>query len=495
MDAALVWFRRDLRDFDHAALHHALRQSQRVYCVFVFDTDILEALHDNSMTFDRRLAYIHAALVELDAGLRAMGGALIVLQGRTTDVIPALSRKLGVDAVFANRDYEPQAIARDTLVADQLKVDGRDWLSFKDQVIFEKDEVLTQSGLPFSVFTPYKRAWLNRLHAEESVNGNPTSLTPYLIDGLRASFALPPNELNHPVPPLEAIGFASIAPIVLPIPAGMSGGEQLLNEFIARLPQYAATRDFPALDATSHLSVHLRFGTVSIRSLVRQALDADRLGEGGSGASVWLSELIWREFYFMILHCHPRVTERAFKPAFDAIAWEDGESAKAHFRAWCSGQTGYPMVDAAMMQLNRTGFMHNRLRMVTASFLTKDLGVDWRLGERYFAQRLNDYELAANNGGWQWAASTGCDAQPYFRIFNPVKQSEKFDPDGDFIRQYLPQLGQLNSKDIHAPWLASPKSLSNAGIELGKHYPLPIVEHEKARQRTLARYAVVKNSA
>jgi deoxyribodipyrimidine photo-lyase len=241
------------------------------------------------------------------------------------------------------------------------------------------------------------------------------------------------------------------------------------------------------MDATSRLSVHLRFGTTSIRQLARTAHAL--AAQGSQGAAVWLSELIWRDFYAMILARHPRVVSQSFKPAFDALEWEQGAQAEAAFAAWCEGRTGYPLVDAAMAQLNQTGFMHNRLRMVTASFLVKDLGIDWRRGERYFALKLNDYELASNNGGWQWAASTGCDAQPWFRIFNPVTQSRKFDPDGDFIRQYLPQLAQLDGRAVHAPWLAGHDSLAVPG------YHLPIVDHDAARKRTLARFGILKQDS
>ncbi|MDP3139952.1 MAG: FAD-binding domain-containing protein, partial [Burkholderiaceae bacterium] len=253
---------------------------------------------------------------------------------------------------------------------------------------------------------------------------------------------------------------------------------------------YGDARDFPAIKGPSYLSVHLRFGTVSIRALAGAA--HARTMQGSHGAAVWLSELIWRDFYFQILHHYPHVVGHAFKPAFDAIHWEHGKKADALFKAWCEGRTGYPLVDAAMAQINQSGYMHNRLRMVVASFLVKDLGIDWRWGERYFAEHLNDFDLAANNGGWQWASSTGCDAQPWFRIFNPVTQSRKFDPEGKFIRKYLPQLGDLPTAVLHEPWTASPMELLAAGVKLGDNYPMPVVHHDEARSRTLQRYAVVK---
>jgi deoxyribodipyrimidine photo-lyase len=475
---SLVWFRRDLRDFDHAALHAALSESGTVYCAFVFDKEIIDSLPRG----DRRVAFIHAAVTELDVALRTAGGGLIVRHARAVHDIPRLAAELGVDAVFANHDYEPAAMARDTAVARQLHADGRSWLSFKDQVIFERDDILSQSGKPFSVFTPYKNAWLKTLHATEE-----TSLTPHAVAPAQGQLALSAH--TGSIPALSDLGFEDIP---IPVPAGMSGGQTLFDEFISRLAQYDRTRDFPAIKGPSYLSAHLRFGTVSIRGLVRHALVAMRAGE--SGAATWLGELIWRDFYFMILHHHPRVVSRAFKPEYDVIGWETGPQAESLFRSWCEGRTGYPLVDAAMLQLNQTGYMHNRLRMITASFLVKDLGIDWRYGERYFAEKLTDYDLAANNGGWQWAASTGCDAQPYFRIFNPITQSEKFDPEGKFIKRYLPALAGLSAKTVHAPWLSSTKDLLLAGITLGKDYPLPIVQHDEARKRTLERFAVVKKS-
>jgi deoxyribodipyrimidine photo-lyase len=477
---SLVWFRRDLRSFDHAALNHALAASGQVYCAFVFDTDILNQLPRD----ERRVGFIHASVVELDADLRRLGGCLLVRHGRAADEIVRLAAELGVDAVFVNGDYEPAAIARDDEVAARLRADGRRFASLKDQVVFEKNEVLTLGGQPFSVFTPYRNAWLKRLAQQ------PEAVAPYLVEPQAARLAPPP--AGSPVPTLAQLGFEPSATPILP--AGMSGGAELFERFIPRLADYGTARDFPFADGTSRLSVHLRFGTVSVRHLVRTAQQLAASGAAGAGGPVWLSELIWREFYQMILFQHPRVVEHAFKPAFDAIAWETGAQADAAFAAWCEGRTGYPLVDAAMAQLNRTGYMHNRLRMVTASFLVKDLGLDWRRGERYFALRLNDYELASNNGGWQWAASTGCDAQPWFRIFNPVTQSRKFDANGDFIRRWLPQLGKLDAREIHAPWLADPAELADKGVVLGSDYPLPVVDHDKARQRTLERFEAVRRT-
>lgn len=479
LSKSLVWFRRDLRAFDHAALHHALRASSAVYCVFVFDTDILASLPRD----DRRVRFIHASLVELDAELRRLGGGLIVKHGPARAVIPALAAELGAEAVYANADYEPGAVERDAAVAEALAADGRQLLGFKDQVVFEKSEVLTQAGKVYGVFTPYKNAWLRRLAAE------PAAVAPWMVEPHAAALA-PPGESR--IPSLAELGFDD-GP--LPAPAGMAGATALFEGFLPRLADYGTARDFPAQAGTSQLSIHLRFGTTSVRHLVRTLQQMMAMGAGGAGAPVWLSELIWRDFYAMILSHHPHLPERSFKPVFDAVAWEAGAEADALFAAWCEGRTGYPLVDAAMLQLNRTGFMHNRLRMVTASFLVKDLGIDWRWGERYFALKLNDYDMASNVGGWQWAASTGCDAQPWFRIFNPVRQSEKFDARGEFIRQYLPQLGKLDARDVHAPWLVPADELAACGVVLGRDYPERVVKHDEAREKTLARFAVVKAPA
>jgi len=471
-----MWFRRDLRLGDNAALYHCLKSTRRVYAVFVFDRVILDELLAEGLHADRRVDFIHRGLQELDAGLRAHGGALIVRHGPAADAIVRLAGELGVDAVFANHDQEPYAVERDAKVAALLGAAGRRLHTFKDQVIFERDEVLTGAGRPFSVFTPYKNAWLKAM--------TPLHLRSYAAQKYLAALAPPP--LEAALPPLETLGFARSDLATLKVPAGASGGQALFEDFKTRIDRYREARDYPAVRGPSYLSAHLRFGTVSIRELARFA---HGLSASSAGATTWLSELIWRDFYQQILYHHPRVVTESFKAEYDRIRWDD---APGLFAAWCEGRTGYPLVDAAMAQINQTGYMHNRLRMVTASFLTKDLGIDWRLGERYFARRLIDFDLAANNGGWQWAASSGCDAQPYFRIFNPLAQSEKFDPDGKFIRRYLPQLGNLSAKEIHAPWLMSLQRQRETGCVIGADYPPPIVDHAEARARTLARYAVVK---
>lgn len=469
LDQALVWFRRDLRLDDQAALYHALRQARRVFCVFVLDTAILDALP----RADRRVQFILQALQRLDAQLRAQGGALIVRHGPAAEEIPRLAAELGVQAVFANHDDEPQALARDAAVAQALAAQGRAWHSFKDHVIFERSELLTGAGKPYAVFTPYKNAWLKK--ADEFY------LRAYPV--ARYAEALAPHALARGVPALADIGFRDAG---LAEHLAADKAEALFEDFLHRIDRYDQARDFPAVKGPSYLSVHLRFGTLSIRRLAREAWQ--RMAAGERGAEVWLSELIWRDFYHQVMHHWPHAMGGAFRPEYDKIVWEQGPEAERLFGAWCRGETGYPLVDAAMHQLNSTGYMHNRLRMVTASFLIKDLGVDWRWGERYFAEQLLDFDLAANNGGWQWAASSGCDAQPYFRIFNPVSQSEKFDPEGRFIRRYLPQLAALPPKLVHAPWLAGP-------LEAPDDYAPPLVRHDEARQRTLARYEVVKSRA
>lgn len=464
--SALVWFRRDLRAEDHAALHAALKSSRRVFCAFVFDTEILDKLPSKA---DRRVEFIWHSIADLQSALEEMGGGLAVRHGCAREEIPALAAQLGIEAVFVNRDYEPAAVARDAAVEHALRQRGVTFLTCKDQVIFEKDEVLTQGGRPFAVFTPYKNAWLKKLE--------PFFLKAYPVAAYRERLARP---RAGAVPALASLGFEQTNLRELGLPTGLSGARKLFAEFALRMDRYREQRDYPASKGPSYLSMHLRFGTISIRELARAAWLAQN-----PGAQTWLSELIWRDFYFMILHHHPHVAQRAFRAEFEGLQFPNDESL---FTAWCEGRTGYPLVDAGMRQINRTGYMHNRLRMVTASFLVKDLHVDWRWGEKYFADHLNDFDLAANNGGWQWAASTGCDAQPYFRIFNPVTQSQKFDPQGKFIRKYLPELAGCDDKFIHSPWLMSAEQQRAAGVVIGRDYPAPVVDHDVARRRALELY-------
>ena len=464
MSAALVWFRRDLRDFDHAALHAALAAHAQVHCAFVFDTEILDPLPRD----DARVTFIHACVVDLAQALERRGGGLHVLHGRARDGIPRLARALGVDSVFVNRDYEPAAVARDDDVAERLRAAGIALRGFKDQVVFEVDEILTGAGKPFSIFTPYKRAWLAKLAphhvAARLVEPRPGQLAP-----------------GTPVPALQALGFVPMATAFTP---GMSGARAAWDAFRERIADYAEARDRPDREGTSRLSAHLRFGTIPIRELVRFAR-----AKRSAGAAAWLSELIWREFYFALLSARPDAATQAYLPAYDRLAWSDDEQA---WSAWCAGRTGYPIVDAAMRELAARGTMHNRLRMVTASFLVKDLGLDWRRGERHFAARLLDYDQAANVGTWHWCASTGTDAQPWFRIFNPVTQSKRFDPDGAYIHRWLPELARVPVKRLHAPWEMSAAEQQAARCVIGRDYPAPVVDHAVARERTLARYEAVR---
>ncbi|MCC7405325.1 MAG: deoxyribodipyrimidine photo-lyase [Bdellovibrionales bacterium] len=462
---SLCWLRRDLRLQDHRALFEACAQSSQVRLVFVFDVQILGRLAPS----DRRVSYLHQCVHQLQQEVAKWGGQLDILHGDPVVEIPRWARQLNVSAVFVNEDYEGYAKRRDQAVAEALGAQGVSFLKFKDQVIFSGGEVTKSDGGAFRVFTPYWRAWTKKL--------KPTHLAEWTPDLSKLNFSKSPTNTGVKGssvpevtgPSLKELGFAELNS---EIPSTASAAERQLSQFLEQVEHYAEKRDFPAVEGTSRLSVLLRFGLISVRAAVRGVYK-----QRNKGAETWLKELVWREFYQMIVDQFPRVESGPFQEKLAGIEWPGSE---AHLLAWCEGRTGYPIVDAAMRQLNQTGWMHNRLRMIVASFLVKDLLIDWRRGEAYFAKHLMDFDLAANNGGWQWCASTGCDPQPYFRIFNPVSQSLKFDPAGEFIRRWVPELKSLESKVIHGPFLAKAKDLPSDFV-LGRDYPLPLVDHQQQR--------------
>lgn len=422
----LFWFRRDLRLDDNAGLYHALKDKNPVVPVFIFDRNILDELAEKN---DARVTFIYTCLQKMQEELFRMGSSLDVRYGFPIEVFSQLLKDYRIEKVYTNQDYEPYASDRDKKIGEILKSAGIEFHSSKDQVIFEKDEVVKDDGKPYTIFTPYSRKWKALV--------NEFYLKPYPGKKYYKNFA---KHAAKPLPLLSLMGFAESGQ---PFPSKKLNAEKIKN--------YKSERDFPAVAGTSRLSVHLRFGTISIRKLAREA---------GEISETFLNELIWREFYQSILWHFPEVVYQSFKPAYDRIEWRNN---KKEFEKWCIGQTGYPIVDAGMRELNETGFMHNRVRMIVASFLTKHLLIDWRWGEAYFAKKLLDYDLAANNGGWQWAAGTGCDAAPYFRVFNPYLQTKKFDNELKYMRKWVPEFEELI-------------------------YPQPIVEHDVARKRCLQVY-------
>jgi len=446
----------------------ATRAAESVAVVFVFDRVILDALEDRD---DRRVTFIHRSLIELAGRLRELGSDLVVAAGDPVEEIPRLAAEFGAGAVYAGEDFDPYARLRDREVERRLR-DARSELRLeRDIVVFDPAEMRSQAGQPFTVFTPYMRSWRK-------------AFTPSRVEELAPNLERLARASQLPESADWGLGDLGFSPAELWLQAGETGAEAALASFLPKLEGYAQDRNFPALGATSGLSVHLRFGTISVRELVRAVWADPR-----EGAQAWLNELIWREFYQMILAEFPHVVGGAFKQEFDRIEWP---GANDHYDAWCDGRTGYPIVDAAMRCLNETGWMHNRLRMIVASFLVKDLLVDWRRGEAYFARKLLDFELASNNGGWQWSASTGCDAQPYFRIFNPRLQSERFDPDGAFIRRWCPELAGYSDRDIHAPNEAYEFSQLAAGCVVGRDYPAPLADHDEQRQRAIGLFKAAK---
>ena len=418
---SIFWFRRDLRLFDNHGLHEALKGPFPVLPIFIFDDHILNELEKN----DPRITFIHSQLTEISSELKNFSSSLYCKKGNPEKIWAKLIEYFNVDTVYTNEDYEPYALERDLAIEKFLKTRNIRFRSFKDQVIFAKNDVLKNDGSPYTVFTPYKNKWLKTLENKR------TNLCSYPIE--KSNFV----KANFSLPTLKDIGF-ELSKI------------KVSNYNIENLKNYAETRNFPALEQTSHLSPHLRFGTVSIREIVKKSMPYP----------VFLSELIWREFFMQILYHFPNVVHTNFKRKYDNIVWRNN---KNEFEKWKQGKTGYPIVDAGMRELNATGYMHNRVRMITAGFLCKHLLIDWRWGEAYFAQKLLDYELSSNNGNWQWASGTGCDAAPYFRVFNPEEQQKKFDPDWRYVKKWVPEVNTDG-------------------------YPRPIVDHKEARERAILTY-------
>lgn len=424
--AAIFWFRRDLRLHDNAGLYHALKSGDPVLPVFIFDRHILGKLSHKA---DARVEFIHKTLTALHEELVTHGSSLKVLHATPLEAFEELAKDYAITGVYTNHDYEPEAIARDASIKAFLDSKGIGFHTYKDQCIFEKNEVTKEDGKPYTVFTPYSRRWKAAM--------KDFYIRPYPNKSYFKNFL---SSASMAIPSLKALGFEKTTAVVPP--------SDLDKDLIRH---YHQTRDIPGIKGTTRLSVHLRFGTVSIRALVKRAMELNE---------TWLNELIWRDFYMMILFHFPHSAKDSFKPQYDRVHWRNDET---EFAAWCEGRTGFPIVDAGMRELNATGFMHNRVRMIVSSFLVKDLLIDWRWGEAYFAEKLLDYDLSANVGGWQWAAGSGCDAAPYFRVFNPTEQQKKFDPDFTYIKRWVPEYGT-------------------------KNYPQPIVDHAAARLRALSVY-------
>jgi deoxyribodipyrimidine photo-lyase len=424
---AIFWFRRDLRLEDNAGLYHALKSGYKVLPIFIFDRNILDKLENKQ---DQRVEFIHKALSDIQAQLLSFGSSLLLKYGCPTEIWKNLISDFEITEVFTNHDYEKYAVERDNQIGEMLNTKGIAFYTFKDQTIFEKNEVLSGAKTPYTVFTPYSRKWKETL--------NEFYLKPYANEKYYQNFI---KTYPFKLPTLEEIGFVETGSVF--------PKKELHEELIKK---YDEVRDIPSMLGTSRLSVHLRFGTISIRKLAKKAIVLNEK---------WLNELIWRDFYMNILYHFPHISEgQAFRKEYDNIIWRNNE---VEFKKWCEGKTGYPIVDAGMRELNTTGFMHNRVRMITAGFLIKHLLIDWRWGEAYFAGKLMDFDFSANNGGWQWASSSGCDAAPYFRIFNPTSQTQKFDPQLKYIKKWIPELNSFE-------------------------YPQPIVEHSFARERVLKAY-------
>ncbi len=464
MNTVIHWFRRDLRVADNTALSEAARQAGQVVPVFVIE----DAFKTGPDVGAARLQFLLSSLHELRRSLANLGCNLIIRQGRSETEIPRLCAEVGAQAVFCNKRYEPYAQARDNRVFAELNRTGVGFEVFKDAVVWEEREILTQAGNPFTVFTPYSRAWK-------------AAKPPPPRPDLRRVPGAPPRIRSDPLP--ESTVELGHSLTQQTFASGEAAANNALEKFLrGPVLSYGVARDFPAQAGTSGLSAYLRCGTIGIRTILARlkAVRASATAAGQGSCDVFLNELIWREFYLQVLSNFPHVMRGSFRREYDALEWSDDES---HFQAWCQGMTGYPIVDAAMRCLNATGWMHNRLRMIVAMFLTKDLLINWQRGERYFMKQLVDGDMAANNGGWQWSAGTGTDAAPYFRIFNPVSQALKFDPEGEFVRRWLPELDAFEGAAIHEPW---------KNPLLARKYPERIVLHEEQRAKCLAMFKKVK---
>ena len=466
MKTVIHWFRRDLRVSDNTALSEAAKRAESVVPLFIFE----DAFRTGPDVGAARLAFLLQSVESLRKNLAELGHTLVVRCGKSEEILPKLAKEAGAQAVFANKRYEPYTQKRDERITAALLDVGVGFELFKDAVVWEETEILTLAGKPYTVFTPYSKAWKAKaVPVPKPRLGCPKSK----VQSLKSD-ALPtsPDETGFPLTQ------------TIP-PGGERAALELLRKFMARpVYEYGTARNFPALDGGSNLSPHLRAGTIGIRTILAELKKARQGATSAQQPScdVFLNELIWREFYAQVLHNFPHVTKGAFRPEYNALKWSGN---REHFAAWCEGRTGYPIVDAAMRCLNATGTMHNRLRMIVAMFLTKDLLLHWQWGERYFMKQLVDGDLAANNGGWQWSAGTGTDAAPYFRIFNPVSQGEKFDAEGKFVRRWLPELKDFPDDLIHQPW-ESPLLLSKS------KYPQRIVLHAEQRPKCLAMFKAVK---
>jgi deoxyribodipyrimidine photo-lyase len=472
---SLFWFRRDLRLNDNAALHKALKESEQVFLCFVFDTNILDKLADRD---DRRLTYIWSSIAEMQEKLKKYNSEISLFYGDPQELIPEIVKQGSFDAVFTNRDYEAYPLNRDQFVQTKLHELKAHFVTCKDHVLFEAYEVSKPDKSPYTIFTPFKRTLLKVLETDFEFYLKEYPSVAYLNESSLIArdeaFSLQSKLISKGykiASSLQSMGFIENPPI---IPTGASKAGEQLSEFLKNKARtYQTDRNLMSVDGTSNISPHLRFGTLSVRECFRKAFQSKALCyllAEKENVDSWISELIWREFYSMVLQAFPHVQEKSFKKEYQNLMWRVDEKL---LNAWCDGLTGYPIVDAAMRQLKSTGLMHNRARMIAASFLTKDLLIDWKEGEKHFARYLLDFELASNNGGWQWSASTGTDAAPYFRVFNPSLQSEKFDPQAIYIKKYVPELSHLEPGQIHKMTFICP------------NYPKPVVRHEEAKSAVL----------